>query len=155
MANQQEEDAQAFLRERGYDLIAGEANIRARFKIKAVGRAEANCADIVGFKPSLKTAFEAVICESKGTKVIDSLVQLGNAAAALLKDFYIEKQPIKLGLLVYRSSVVPVPPDRMVGATKQYFSPRGGYVLGEPKKPGWYVLMSAGTIDQEPFEASV
>jgi len=131
------------------DVIVGEGNIKGLLQMKVIGGADSNCADIVGFKPNLKNAVGAVVCESKGTDVDHALVQLGNVAAAMLERFAAERRLLsELVLLVYRSSVRKLD----IGD-----SPGPGYITGEPNHSGMRSLIDAGTADRKaaPATASV
>lgn len=147
----QEARAKQFVLRLGYaDVIAGEDEIKRLLKMKPVIEgAKAKCADIVGFKPGFNKAISAIVCESKGTNVEHSLLQLGNVAAAILDHF----DPASwlwnsLTLLVYRSQVVRLP----IGN-----SPGPGYLVGEAVHSGLRVLLDAGTTERRaaPATASI
>lgn len=148
---EQEARAKQFVRRLGYpDVTAGEDEVKRLLKMKSVVEgATSKCADIVGFNPHFAKAIGAIVCESKGTNVSHSLLQLGNVAAAILDHF----DPANwlwssLTLLVYRSQVVRLP----IGD-----SPGPGYLVGEAAHSGLHVLLDAGTADKRaaPATASI
>jgi len=143
----QEVRAKEFVRRLGYgEIVVGEANIKDLLQMKAIGGADSNCADIVGFKPNFKNAVSTIVCESKGTDVDHALVQLGNVAAALLEHFAAEKwflnDPV---LLVYRSSLRKLD----IGD-----SPGPGYITGKPNHCEMRSLIDAGTAEKKPAPAT-
>jgi hypothetical protein len=141
----QEVRAREFLRRLGYDdVTAGESNIKRLLQMKVIPGAESNCADIIGFKPNFKTAFSAIVCESKGTNVDHALVQLGNVAAAMFERFE-GKGLNDVLLLVYRSSLRKLD----IGD-----SPGPGYITGEPNQTGMRTLLDAGTTEKKPTPAT-
>ena len=141
--NEQEARAREFLRHLGYtQVIDGEENIKALLKIKTIGAGEkTNCADLIGFRPNMAYAQSAVICESKGTGVDRSLVQLGNVAAAMLERFSAESRPADLLLLLYRSS------SRMLEGVGESVGPE--YIIGDHDRRGLHSLVHAGTDEQK------
>ncbi len=150
LGDAQEARAKEFVRRLGCgDVIVGEAAIKSLLQMKVIVGADSNCADIVGFKPDLKNAIGAVVCESKGTNVDHALVQLGNVAAAVLERFAAERRLLSdLVLIVYRSSVRKLD----IGD-----SPGPGYITGEPNHSGMRALIHAGTAETKaaPATASV
>jgi len=143
----QEARAKEFVRRIGYRVIVvGELNIKNLLHMKVIGGTESNCADILGFKPDLKSAGGVIICESKGTDVEHALVQLGNVAAAVLERFESEKRFLSdLILLVYRSSLRKLD----IGD-----SPGPGYITGPPDHSKFRVLLDAGTTERNPAPAT-
>jgi hypothetical protein len=58
----QEARAREYVRRLGCgDVIAGEGNIKRLLNLKVIAGADSNCADIVGFRPSLENAIGAVV----------------------------------------------------------------------------------------------
>jgi hypothetical protein len=146
----QEGRAKEFVRKLGCgEVIVGEGSIKSLLKMTVIGGPDTNCADIVGFRPNLKNAISAIVCESKGTDVHHALVQLGNVAAAMLEYFAAERRLLSdLVLLVYRSSVRKLD----IGD-----SPGPGYITGVPSHSGMRTLIDAGTAEKKaaPATASV
>jgi hypothetical protein len=128
-------------------VIDGEENIKALLNIKTIGSGDkTNCADLIGFRPNMAHAHSAVICESKGTDVEHSLVQLGNVACAMLERFKAESRPSDLLLLLYRSS------SRMIEGVGESVGPK--YTIGDRDRRGLYSLVHAGTDEQKSAPAS-
>lgn len=146
--NEQEARAHEFLRRLGYtQVIDGEENIKALLNIKTIGSGDkTNCADLIGFRPNMAYAHSAVICESKGTDVDHSLVQLGNVAAAILERLKAESRAANLLLLLYRSS------SRMLEGVGESVGPN--YIVGDRGRRGLYSLVHAGTDEQKSTPAS-
>jgi hypothetical protein len=156
---EQEARAKQFVRRLGYpDVTAGEDEVKRLLKMQPVIKgAKSKCADIVGFNPHFANAISAIVCESKGTNVGHSLLQLGNVAAAILDHF----DPAswlwsRLTLLVFvnRSQVVRLP----IGDPPVLRDlPGPGYLVGEAVHAGLHVLLDAGTDDRRaaPATASI
>ena len=149
----QEARARDFVRRLGYEVVLGEANIKALLQIKVVqGKEDTNCADIVGFKPNFKQAASALVCESKRTNVDHALVQLGNVAAAVLEHFAIARKPCEVILLVYGSTLRKVNIGDSTDSTAD--SPGSIYIVGEPNAGRMRPLIDAGTDDRKAAPAS-
>ena len=154
LGDPQEARAKQWVQWLGYrDVTAGENEIKSLLNLKVVGGAESKCADIVGFKPDFTNAIGAMVCESKGTDVEHSLVQLGNVAAAILERFHPASWLVSnLILVVYRSSVVKRPIDDSP-RTGYFDSPGPGYRVGQATRFGMHVLLDAGTLERKPAPA--
>ena len=140
----QEARAKEFLMRLGYsDLIVGDRDVERELGLKSTST-RSNCADIVGFRPGRRTPNAAVVCESKGTDVAHSLVQVGNAAAALMEMFAAAKRSVDLLLLVYVAGLRAID----IGD-----SPGPGFLAGPEDASGLRRLLDAGTAEIKPFPA--
>jgi hypothetical protein len=138
---QRELRAKTYVEKLGYtNVIFGDSDVVRELKLKLTGGETSNCADIVGFKPNRPKDTQAIICEAKGTDVEHPLLQIGNAAAALLNRFTEERREVQLFLLVYAKRLRPID----IGN-----SPGPGYLAGDSNEFGIRPLIDAGTADRK------
>ena len=134
-----ERRAVEFIKRNGYqDLIGGDRTVAIKLNLTLCQRGAPRCADLLGFIPNRQNPTQALICEAKGKDIDHALIQLGNAAAALLAHLIDPKDTnVQLTLMVFtsKSKLFQSP---IVGP-----SPGNGFALGQKGPLGMVELVDA------------
>lgn len=151
----QQEHAKKFVKEQlgCPDVIGDDPLVFSYLNLKKSGNVAPRCADILGFTPDRSKPTKVVVCESKGTEIDKSLVQLGNATAALLAKLDEQRVVLEPLLVVFVSSLVPLQQEIMGFDKPKSPGPDHIAVVDKKDGEGKMPLFNAGTTETKPFPA--